>query len=78
MIAATQGRRPLLVPVPLSLARPVAAMLELLPSAPLTVAQVDVLKHDNMPAANVSGPGELAAKIGKRNMKETIAELMPI
>lgn len=77
MIAARQGRRPLLVPVPLSLARPVAAILELLPSAPLTVAQVDLLKHDNMPATNVS-PGELAAKTGKRNMKETIAELIPI
>ena len=78
MIAARLGRRPLLVPVPLSLARPIAAMLELLPSAPLTVAQVDLLKHDNIPATNVSGAGELAVKMGKRNIRETIAELTAI
>ena len=78
MIAARLGRRPLLVPVPRSLARPIAAMLELLPSAPLTVAQVDLLKHDNIPATNVSGAGELAVKIGKRNIRETIAELTAI
>lgn len=78
MIAARLGRRPLLVPVPRSLARPIAAMLELLPSAPLTVAQVDLLKHDNIPATNVGGAGELAVKMGKRKIRETIAELTAI
>ena len=53
-------------------------MLELLPSAPLTVAQVDLLKHDNIPATNVSGAGELVVKMGKRKIRETIAEFIPI
>jgi len=78
MIAARLRRRPLLVPVPLWLARPMARVLELLPSAPLTVAQVDLLEHDNIPATSVNGAGELAAKIGKRNMGDTIAELEAI
>jgi uncharacterized protein YbjT (DUF2867 family) len=75
MIAARLGRRPLLVPVPLLLARPMARLLELLPSAPLTVAQVDLLKEDNIPATRLNGTGELAAKIEKRKMGDVIDEL---
>jgi NADH dehydrogenase len=75
MIAARLGRRPLLVPVPLLLARPMARLLELLPSAPLTVAQVDLLKNDNIPATKLNGTGELAAKIAKRKMGDAIDEL---
>ena len=78
MIAAKLGRRPLLIPVPLLLARPIAGLLELLPRAPLTVAQVDLLKRDNIPATNVSGAGDPAAEITKRNIRETIAELIAV
>jgi NADH dehydrogenase len=75
MIAARLGRRPLLVPLPLFLARPLARLLELLPSAPLTVAQVDLLEHDNIPAANMSGSDELAGNLTQRRIEETIAQL---
>jgi uncharacterized protein YbjT (DUF2867 family) len=77
MIAARLGRRPLLIPVPLSLARLMAGLLELLPNAPLTVAQVDLLEHDNI-AADPSGVGELAAKIRQHSLKATIAELSTV
>jgi uncharacterized protein YbjT (DUF2867 family) len=74
MIAARMGRRPLFIPVPISLARLIAGLAELFPNAPLTVAQVDLLEHDNIPA-NLSGTGELAAKLMQRNLEETIADL---
>jgi uncharacterized protein YbjT (DUF2867 family) len=74
MIAAKIGHRPLFVPVPFSLARLIAGLAELFPNAPLTVAQVDLLQHDNIPA-NLSGTGELAAKLRHRKLEETIADL---
>jgi NADH dehydrogenase len=75
MIAVRVGRRPRLVPVPILLARPMARVLEWFPSAPLTVAQVDLLEHDNIPAANTSGSDELFGKPTLRRIEETIAEL---
>lgn len=75
MIAARMGRHPALIPIPFFLARPMARLLELFPNAPLTVAQVDLLEHDNIPATNVSGSGEFAAEGGQRSLEETIAEL---
>ncbi len=75
MIAARMGRHPVFVPVPLLLARPIARLLELLPNAPLTVAQVDLLEHDNIPATDMDGSGELGTEVRRRNIEETIAEL---
>jgi uncharacterized protein YbjT (DUF2867 family) len=74
MVAARLGRRPLLVPVPLPLARLAAGLLELLPNPPLTVAQVDLLARDNLAAAP-SGACEFAAKVRQRTLGEAIAEL---
>jgi uncharacterized protein YbjT (DUF2867 family) len=54
MILDRIGRRRILVPIPLSLAHPLARFLEGFPHAPLTVAQVDLLKTDNAPV-----PGSL-------------------
>jgi uncharacterized protein YbjT (DUF2867 family) len=71
MIAARLGRRRVLVPLPSMLAHPLARLLELFPGAPLTVAQVDLLKQDNVPAPGVSGTRELGLK--PRSLKDTIA-----
>jgi uncharacterized protein YbjT (DUF2867 family) len=52
MVLANVGRPHRLISVPFALASPLARLLELLPGAPLTVAQVDLLRDDN-----VTGPG---------------------
>ncbi|MBV9248907.1 MAG: complex I NDUFA9 subunit family protein [Acetobacteraceae bacterium] len=74
-IAAALGRRPLLVPVPFLLARSTARLLELLPNPPLTVAQVDLLKYDNIAATDVSDAVGLGTKIPRRYLQETITKL---
>ncbi len=73
MILARIGRRRLLVPVPFVLAYPLAKSLELLPDAPLTVAQVDLLKRDNIPDPGVPGIAEFA--ITPHRMQDAIADL---
>lgn len=71
MIAARLGRRRVLVPLPTMLAHPLARLLELLPGAPLTAAQVDLLEHDNVPAAGIGGARELGLE--PRRLRDTIA-----
>jgi uncharacterized protein YbjT (DUF2867 family) len=75
MMADKLGKRPFLVPVPSLLARQIARLLQILRSAPLTVAQVDLLEHDNVPETSLSGAGELAAKSNRQRIGETIAEV---
>ena len=75
MIAGKLGRRPLLVPVPLWLARRLARVLERLPSAPLTVAQVDLLEHDNVARMDRPGSEEVIGPRKLRRIEEAIAEL---
>ena len=59
MILARMGRRRLLVSIPFELADPLAHLLEALPRGPLTVAQVDLLKADNVPAPGLPGVSKL-------------------
>ncbi|MBV8398504.1 MAG: complex I NDUFA9 subunit family protein [Acetobacteraceae bacterium] len=75
MVADKLGRHPLNVPVPLWLARRMARVLELLPNAPLTVAQVDLLEHDNVV---VMASREIIAPEKRRRIEDTIAELATI
>ena len=49
------GRRRLLVPVPFAVAEVQARLFELLPSAPLTISQVDLLKADNVASRALPG-----------------------
>ncbi len=55
------GRRRLLVPVPFAVAKVQARLFELLPSPPLTTAQVDLLKANNVGSGVLPGLRELAS-----------------
>ena len=73
MIVARMGRRRLFVPIPFALAEPLARLAEMLPEAPLSRAQVDLLKHDNLPSPHMAGVAELG--LTPRSLKITLAEL---
>jgi NADH dehydrogenase len=73
MILARIGRRRLFVPIPFALAGPLARLAEILPEAPLSLAQVDLLKHDNLPSPQMGGVAELG--LTPRSLKSTLAEL---
>ena len=45
-------------PIPFVLAGPLAKLAEMLPQAPLSIAQVDLLRHDNLPSSGVGGVAE--------------------
>ena len=53
------GRRRLLLPLPFGLAKFEAAFLQLLPTPPLTMDQVELLKSDNVVSADTPGLGDL-------------------
>jgi NADH dehydrogenase len=53
------GKRRALVPVPFAVAELQARLFELLPSPPLTTAQVDLLKADNVASGTLPGLREL-------------------
>ena len=59
MVAARMGRRRAFFSVPFGLAHSLARLFELLPAAPLTVAQVDLLLDDSLPASGMPGLREL-------------------
>ena len=67
------GRRRLFVPIPFRLADPLAHLLEALPHSSLTVAQVDLLKADNVPAPGSPGLSELG--IVPQKIQDVIATL---
>ncbi|MBX6324039.1 MAG: NAD(P)H-binding protein, partial [Rhodospirillaceae bacterium] len=58
-VAARAGRRPLFVPVPLPLWRAAAAAAAVLPSPPITPAQVALMRRDNVAAPALSPFGAL-------------------
>src|SRR5437762_1743045 len=67
------GQRRLFIPVPFALAHPLARLCELLPQAPLTVAQVDLLKNDNVTSRHFPEIGDLG--IAPRNLADAISQL---
>jgi len=71
MIAARLGRRCRFLSIPFGLAYPLARLSELLPAAPLTIAQVDLLRDDNLPAAGAPGLAELG--ITPRYLEDALA-----
>ena len=72
-ILGRMGRRRLLLPIPFPLARLVARLAEALPAAPLTLAQVELLEDDNLPAPGMPGARELG--IDPQLLEEAIAQL---
>jgi uncharacterized protein YbjT (DUF2867 family) len=73
MILTRIGRRRLFVPIPFRLAGPLAHLLQSFPHAPLTVAQVDLLRADNIPAPGSPGLSELG--IVPQKIQDVIATL---
>jgi NADH dehydrogenase len=65
------GKRRLLVPVPLAVARMQARLFELLPSPPLSTAQVDLLRADNLASGVLPGLRELGIQ------PKTVEEIVP-
>lgn len=74
IILAGMGRRRLLVPIGFGLADPLARLLERVPRAPLTVAQVDLLRADNVPAPGSPGLAELGID-PPRKLQDILATL---
>jgi len=72
-ILLPMGQRRLFIPVPFALAHPLARLCELLPKAPLTVAQVDLLKNDNVTSKHFPEIGDLG--IAPRNLADAISQL---
>jgi uncharacterized protein YbjT (DUF2867 family) len=72
-ILAGMDRRRLLLPIPFPLARLVARFAETLPAAPLTLAQVELLEDDNVPAPGMPGARELG--IQPQPLDEAIAQV---
>ena len=73
MVAARMGRRRAFIPVPFGLAHSLARLFELLPAAPLTVAQVDLLLNDSLPASGMPGLRELG--ILPHRLEDALADL---
>jgi NADH dehydrogenase len=73
MVAARMGRRRAFIPVPFALAHSLARLFELLPAAPLTVAQVDLLLNDSLPASGMPGLRELG--ILPHRLEDALADL---
>ncbi|MER9326834.1 complex I NDUFA9 subunit family protein [Mesorhizobium sp. M0488] len=69
-VAASLDTRPMLVPVPFGLWSCLAAVAEFVPGAPITRNQVDLMRLDNIVAAEMPGLEELA--IEPRDIKEII------
>jgi NADH dehydrogenase len=55
-------RRRLLVPVPFAVAKVQARLFEFLPSPPLTISQVDLLRRDNLASGELPGLSELGIR----------------
>ena len=74
ILTATGRRRRLFVPVPYVVAYSLARLPEILPQAPLTVAQVDLLRSNNVVAPRATGIGDL--DLAPRLLTDTIAEIV--
>jgi uncharacterized protein YbjT (DUF2867 family) len=73
LVLASKGRSRRFISIPFALASPLARVLERLPGAPLTVAQVDLLKDDNVAGTGMLGFEELG--IIPQNLRDTISHL---
>jgi uncharacterized protein YbjT (DUF2867 family) len=73
MVLARMGRSPYFISIPFALASPLARVLELLPTPPLTVAQVDLLRGDSVPGTGTADIEELG--ITPQTLQDTISPL---
>jgi NADH dehydrogenase len=73
LLLACKGRSHRFISIPFALASPLARVLERFPGAPLTVAQVDLLRDDNVLGTGTLGFEELG--ITPRKLRDTISYL---
>jgi uncharacterized protein YbjT (DUF2867 family) len=73
MVLARMGRSRYFISIPFALASPLARVLEFLPSPPLTIAQVDLLRGDSVPGTGTAGIEELG--ITPQALEDTISPL---
>jgi uncharacterized protein YbjT (DUF2867 family) len=73
LVLARKGRFRRFISIPFELASPLARVLERFPGAPLTVAQVDLLRGDNVMGAGMLGFEELS--IIPQTLRDTISSL---
>jgi uncharacterized protein YbjT (DUF2867 family) len=73
MVLTHMGRPSLFVQVPFTLASALARVLEFLPGAPLTVAQVDLLRGDNVVQDGAMGFEELG--VTPQKLRDTVLRM---
>jgi NADH dehydrogenase len=73
LLLARKGRSRRFISIPFALASPLARVLERFPGAPLTVAQVDLLRDDNVLRIGTLGFEELG--ITPQNLRDTISHM---
>jgi uncharacterized protein YbjT (DUF2867 family) len=73
LVLASKGRSRRFISIPFAFASPLARVLERLPGAPLTVAQVDLLRGDNVLGTGMLGFEELG--IMPQNLRDTFSHL---
>jgi NADH dehydrogenase len=73
LVLAREGRSRRFMSIPFVLASPLARVLQLLPGAPLTSAQVDLLRDDNILGTGMLGFEELG--ITPQKLRDTISHL---
>jgi NADH dehydrogenase len=71
LVLASKGRSRRFISIPFALASPLARVLERFPGAPLTVAQVDLLRDHNVLGTGVLGFEELGITL--QNLRDTIS-----
>jgi uncharacterized protein YbjT (DUF2867 family) len=74
-VAEHLGRRPLLVPLPLSAWGALAAAGRVLPSPPITEGQVALMRRDNVPAPG--SPGLEAFGVGPTDLATVLRDALP-
>ncbi len=74
-VAARLDCRRRFISIPFGLAHTLGQVFEILPVAPLTVAQVDLLRDDNVQGLDMPGFRELGVEA--RRLADAIAELAP-
>jgi uncharacterized protein YbjT (DUF2867 family) len=73
-VARAAGLKPTLIPVPFAAWHALAWIAEMMPAAPLTRNQVELMEIDTMASANQPGFAEL--KISPRTIEETLQEML--
>ncbi len=73
-VAREAGLKPILLPVPFAVWHALASVLEMLPSAPITRNQVELMQIDNVSSPQMPGFGELG--ISPQPMEDILRQMV--